>query len=359
TVAEDETSLRNNSAAFGRYEFRPRVMRDVSSIDTTASLLGHRLQFPLVFSPTGFTRIAHSQGELAVARVAARHGLPYTLSTLSTRSIEEVAAVSDGPKWFQVYAWRDRSMVRDMLQRAAANGYDSIMLTVDTAVLGRRERDVRRGFTLPPKLGPGTIVDGIMHPSWTWDFVRNDPITFANVAQSSNNGSGTAVTLSTFISEQFDPALSWDDIDWFRGEWNGTISIKGIQTVEDAVIAADRGVDAVLLSNHGGRQLDGAPAPISLVRPVVEALGGRVPVICDGGIRRGGDIVKALALGATACTMGRSYLYGLGAAGEAGVERALAMLTDEMVRTMRLCGARSLAELTPDLLTELSQGDPR
>jgi L-lactate dehydrogenase (cytochrome) len=230
---------------------------------------------------------------------------------------------------------------------------------VDTAVLGRRERDVRRGFTLPPKLGPGTIIDGIMHPSWTWDFVRNDPITFANVAQSSNNGSGTAVTLSTFISEQFDPALSWDDIDWFRGEWNGTISIKGVQTVEDAVIAADSGVDAVILSNHGGRQLDGAPAPISLVRPVVDALGGRVPVICDGGIRRGGDIVKALALGATACTMGRSYLYGLGAAGEAGVERALAMLTDEMVRTMRLCGARSLAELTPDLLTELPQGDPR
>ena len=355
-AAEDEISLRNNSRAFGNYEFRPRVMRDVSSVDTTASLLGHRLQVPLVFSPTGFTRIAHSQGELAVARVAARHGLPYTLSTLSTRSIEEVAAVSNGPKWFQVYAWRDRSMVRDMLQRAAASGYDSIMLTVDTAVLGRRERDVRRGFTLPPKLGPGTIIDGIMHPAWTWDFVRNDPITFANVAQSSNNGSGTAVTLSTFISEQFDPALSWDDIDWFRGEWNGTISIKGIQTVEDAVIAADRGVDAVVLSNHGGRQLDGAPAPISLVRPVVEALSGRVPVICDGGIRRGGDIVKALALGATACTMGRSYLYGLGAAGEAGVERALEMLTDEMVRTMRLCGATSLADLTPDLLTELPHG---
>lgn len=348
--------MRGNSEAFAGIGFRPRVMRDVSSVDTTASLLGHRLPFPLVFAPTGFTRIAHSQGELAVARVAARHGLPYTLSTLSTRSIEEVAAESNGPKWFQVYAWRDRSMVRDMLQRAAAHGYDSIMLTVDTAVLGRRERDVRRGFTLPPKLGPGTLLDGIMHPAWTWDFVRNDPITFANVAQSSRNGSGTAVTLSAFISEQFDPALSWDDIDWFRSEWQGSISVKGIQTVADAVIAADRGVDAVVLSNHGGRQLDGAPAPVSLVRPVVEALGGRVPVICDGGVRRGGDIVKALALGASACTMGRTYLYGLGAAGEAGVERALAMLTDEMVRTMRLCGARTLAELTPDLVSGIDHG---
>ena len=355
-AAEDETTMRGNSEAFAGIGFRPRVMRDVSSVDTTGSLLGHRLPFPLVFAPTGFTRIAHSQGELAVARVAARHGLPYTLSTLSTRSIEEVAAESNGPKWFQVYAWRDRSMVRDMLQRAAAHGYDSIMLTVDTAVLGRRERDVRRGFTLPPKLGPGTLLDGIMHPAWTWDFVRNDPITFANVAQSSRNGSGTAVTLSAFISEQFDPALSWDDIDWFRSEWQGSISIKGIQTVADAVIAADRGVDAVVLSNHGGRQLDGAPAPVSLVRPVVEALGGRVPVICDGGVRRGGDIVKALALGASACTMGRTYLYGLGAAGEAGVERALAMLTDEMVRTMRLCGARTLAELTPDLVSGIDHG---
>jgi L-lactate dehydrogenase (cytochrome) len=358
-AAEDEVSLVGNSAAFARFGFRPRVMRDVSVVDSTVSLLGHRLAFPIVFSPTGFTRIAHSQGELAVARVAARHGLPYTLSTLSTRSIEEVAAVSNGPKWFQVYAWRDRSMVRDMLQRATAVGYDSIMLTVDTAVLGRRERDVRRGFTLPPKLGPGTIIDGITHPGWTWDFVRNDPITFANVAASSNNGSGTAVTLSSFISEQFDPALSWDDIDWFRREWPGTITIKGIQTVDDALIAADRGVDAVMLSNHGGRQLDGAPAPVSLVRPVVEALGGRVPVICDGGVRRGSDIVKALALGATACTMGRSYLYGLGAAGEPGVELALGMLTDEMVRTMRLCGARSIAELTPDLITELPHGGAR
>lgn len=351
--AEDEVTLRANTAAFAGYGFRPRVMRDVSAIDTTVSLLGHRLASPLLFAPTGFTRIAHSQGELAVARVAGRHGLPYTLSTLSTRSIEEVAAVTTGPKWFQVYVWRDRGMVRDMLRRAKACGYDTIMITVDTAVLGRRERDVRRGFTLPPKLGPGTLVDGLLHPSWTWDFVRHDPITFANVAGSGPDGSGTAVTLSDFISEQFDPALSWDDLDWFRAEWDGHILLKGVQTVEDAVTAVRHGADGVVLSNHGGRQLDGAPAPLRLVRPVRDALGDGATVICDGGIRRGGDIVKAIALGADACTMGRTYLYGLGAAGEAGVERALAMLTDELRRSMQLCGVCSLVEAGPDLLEEL------
>lgn len=351
--AEDEVTLRANTAAFSGYGFRPRVMRDVSGVDTSVDLLGHRLPVPLLLAPTGFTRIAHSQGELAVARVAGRHGLPYALSTLSTRSIEEVAAVTAGPRWFQVYVWRDRGMVRDMLRRAKACGYDTIMITVDTAVLGRRERDVRRGFTLPPKLGPGTLVDGLLHPSWTWDFVRHEPITFANVAGSGPDGSGTAVTLSDFISEQFDPALSWDDLDWFRAEWDGSILLKGVQTVEDAVTAVQRGADGVVLSNHGGRQLDGAPAPVRLVRPVRDALGDGATVICDGGIRRGGDVVKALALGADACTMGRTYLYGLGAAGEAGVERALAMLTDEMHRAMQLCGVRSLAEIGPDLVEEL------
>ena len=209
-AAEDEISMRRNSAAFQQYEFVPRVLRNVADIDTSTSFLGRTLETPLLFSPTGFTRIAHSQGELSVARVAARHGLPYCLSTLSTRSIEEVAAASNGPKWFQVYVWRDRALVKDMLTRAQANGYEAIMLTVDTAVLGRRERDVRRGFTLPPKLGLGTIVDGIIHPAWTWDFIRNEPITFSNIAVSRGD-SGTAVTLSDFISEQFEPALSWDD----------------------------------------------------------------------------------------------------------------------------------------------------
>ena len=196
--AEDEITMRRNSDAFRDYEFVPRILRNVADIDTSTTLLGRSLSSPLIFSPTGFTRIAHSQGELSVARVAATHGLPYCLSTLSTRSIEEVAAVSNGPKWFQVYVWRDRGLVRDMLSRAQANGYEAIMLTVDTAVLGRRERDVRRGCTLPPQLGPGTIIDGILHPAWTWDFVRNDPITFANISGANGGDTGTAVTLSYF-----------------------------------------------------------------------------------------------------------------------------------------------------------------
>lgn len=349
-AAEDETTLARNSSGFAEWEFAPRILRDVSTVDTTTELLGRTIPSPIVFAPTGFTRIAHSQGELAVARVAATHGLPYCLSTLSTRSIEEVAAVGDGPRWFQVYVWRDRGMVRDMLARAKGSGYEAIVLTVDTAVLGRRERDVRRGFTLPPKLGPGTIVDGILHPRWTWDFVTHEPITFANVARSSGNDGGTAVTLSDFISKQFDPGLSWNDIEWFRANWDGPIILKGVQTVEDAVLAQRNGIEAVALSNHGGRQLDGAPAPVSLIAPVVQATDGTLPVICDGGVRRGTDIVKALALGATAVTMGRSYLYGLGAAGEAGVEKALGMLTSELVRAMQLCGLRSIDGIGPELV---------
>ena len=239
-----------------------------------------------------------------------------------------------------------------MLARARHEGYEAIMLTVDTAVLGKRERDVRRGFTLPPTLGPRTIIDGIVHPSWTWDFIRHEPITFANISTSSQATAGTAVTLSDFISQQFDPALSWNDIAWFREHWNGPIILKGIQSVADAVIAKQSGVDAIAISNHGGRQLDSSPAPLDLLAPISDATNGTLPLICDGGIRRGSDIVKAISLGASVCTMGRTYLYGLGAAGEVGVEKALSLLTSELERTMALCGVQSLSDITPDLVAE-------
>jgi L-lactate dehydrogenase (cytochrome) len=349
--AEDEITLGRNVAAFREIGFRPRVLRDVSGVDTHATVLGRPVPFPLVLSPTGFTRIVLPEGECAVARAAQERGLPYTLSTLATRSIEEVAAAApSGRNWFQVYVWRDRGLVKDMLDRAATSGYEAIMVTVDTAVLGRRERDVRRGFTLPPKIGLGTVVDGAMHPGWTWDFLRADPITFANVAGAADVDGTTAVSLSAYINSQFDPSLSWADIDWMRSVWSGPVVIKGIQTVADAKIAVEHGVDAIALSNHGGRQLDGAPTPIELVEPVAQAVGGSIEIYCDGGVRRGSDIVKALALGANACMTGRTYLYALGAGGQRGVEFVIDQLREGMRRTMTLVGASSIGELTTELI---------
>ena len=349
-AAEDERTLAANSDAFARLGFRPRVLRDVSRVDPSTTLLGRRLPLPLVLSPTGFGRIADPQGELAVARSAAKAGLTYTLSTLATRSLEEVAAVSDGPRWFQVYVWRDRGLVEELIRRADAAGYEALVVTVDTAVLGKRERDVRRGFSLPPKIGLGTLVDGALHPAWTWAFVRSEPIKFANVVTREVGDGSDAVSLAEYVSSQFDPSLSWADLDWMRTIWDGPIVVKGIQTVEDARLAVDAGVDAIALSNHGGRQLDTAPTPLDLVEPVVQAIGDAAPVLCDGGVRRGSDIVKALALGATACMAGRAYLYGLGAGGERGVDKALALIDADVRRTMALVGASTVAEITRDLV---------
>ena len=348
--AEDERTLERNVTSFGDIEFKPRVLRDVSNIDTSTTILGRPASMPLIMAPTGFTRIAHSQGELAVARAAARAGVPWSLSTMGTRSIEDVAAVSNGEKWFQVYTWKDRGLVKDLIGRAKASGYTAIWLTVDTAVLGRRERDVRRGMTLPPKIGLGTLVDGAIHPSWTLDFLRNEPITFANVVGQNDEDGTTAVSLAEHVARQFDQALSWDDIDWLRSVWDGPIVLKGIQTVADAKLAVALGVEGIGLSNHGGRQLDDAPAPISLVEPVRQEIGESATIICDGGIRRGSDIVKAIALGADAVSIGRPYFYALGAGGERGVDHLLAFLREGLERTMALSGVRSLAEIDRDLV---------
>ena len=348
--AEDERTLAANEDAYARTTFRPRVLRSVGSVTTTSSILGRPLDYPLVLAPTGFTRIADPQGELAVARAAERAGLPYTLSTLSTRSIEEVRAVSGGRLWFQVYAWRDRGLVKEMIDRAAAADYEALVLTVDTAVLGRRERDVRRGFSLPPTIGARTFIDGALHPGWTLAFVRSEPIRFANVVGRDVGDGASPVTLSDYINTQFDPELSWADVEWLRSVWDGPLVIKGIQTVDDALIAADTGIEAIALSNHGGRQLDGAPATLSLVAPVADAVGGRAEIICDGGVRRGSDIVKAVAAGATAAMAGRAYLYALGAAGERGVERLLQWFRADIARTISLLGVSAPAELTRELI---------
>ena len=348
--AEDERALANNSAAFGLIEFCPNVLRDVSEIDVSTTLLGKPVSMPLVLAPTGYTRLTHSQGELSVARAGERAGIPYSLSTMSTRSIEEVAAVSNGAKWFQVYTWKDRGLVREMVERAAASGYEAIILTVDTAVLGRRERDARRGFSIPPRIGPGTIVDGIVHPAWTYDFMTHEPMTFANVAHLSQYGSDGDMGRGQYVMMNFDQKLAWSDVEWLQSVWSGPLVLKGIQTVDDAKRAVAAGVQAIALSNHGGRQLDDAPAPIALVEPVAQAVQGQAEIICDGGVRRGSDIVKAIALGATACSIGRPYLYAMGAAGERGVDQLLQFFRDGIARTMALSGRTTIAEIDRGLV---------
>lgn len=349
--AEDERTMNRNVGAFADLEFKPRVLRDVSNVDTSSRLLGRSIPAPIVLAPTGFTRIAHPDGELAVARAAAEVGVPYTLSTMGTRSIEEVAGAGAGPKWFQVYTWRDRGLVQELVERAAASGYETIVLTVDTAVLGRRERDVRRGLTLPPKLGLDTVVEGVIHPAWTYGLLINEPITFANVVGREGVDGTTAVTLSEYTNSQFDAAVSWSDVEWLRTVWDGPLVLKGIQTVDDARLAVDHGIEAIALSNHGGRQLDDAPAIVELIEPVAQAVGGQIGLIADGGVRRGSDIVKALALGADTVMVGRAYLYGLGAGGQAGVDQVLRFLVDGMARTMALTGCQRVDDITRDLVT--------
>lgn len=351
-AAEDERSLANNAAAFARLEFRPNVLRDVSAIDTSTTLFGRRVSMPLVLAPTGYSRLTHSEGELSVARAAARADVPYSLSTMSTRSIEEVAAVSDGPKWFQVYTWKDRGLVRELVERSAAAGYEVLWLTVDTAVLGNRERDARRGFTVPPKVGLGTLVDGVLHPAWTWDFLTHDPIEFANVAHLPERAAAGQANMGrgAYVMANFDQKLSWTDVEWLRSVWSGPLVLKGIQTVEDAERAVALGVHGIALSNHGGRQLDDAPAPLELVEPVRQAVQDAATIICDGGVRRGSDIVKAIALGADACSIGRAYLYGMGAAGERGVDQVLRIYRAGLERTMALTGRTSIAEIDRDLV---------
>ena len=350
--AEDESALARNVEAYRRVTFRPRVLRDIGTVEVSTTLLGRPVAFPLVLAPTGFTRIADPEGELAVVRAAGRAGIPFTLSTMGTRSIEECAAVagSDARLWFQVYTWRDRSLVRELVERAAAAGFEALCVTVDAPVLGRRERDVRRGFTLPPEIGPGTLLDGLRHPGWTWRFLRSEPIRFASAQGAAGGDGSTAGDRAEYMASQFDPGLSWRDLEWFRSIWDGPLVLKGIQSVADARLAAEAGVAAIAVSNHGGRQLDGAPASFDLLPEIVEAVGDRVEVICDGGVRRGSDIVKALAVGADAVMAGRLYLYALGAVGEPGVDHVLSLMRSGMERTMALVGAATVGALGPELV---------
>ncbi|WP_181782187.1 alpha-hydroxy acid oxidase [Pseudonocardia pini] len=335
-AADGELSLNRARAAWNRVEFTPSVLRDVSTVDLGRDMLGLRSALPFAFAPTGFTRMMGTAGEPAVASVAARAGIPYTLSTMGTTTIEDVPSAAR--RWFQLYLWRDRAFAKDLVERAAAAGYDTLMLTVDTPVGGNRRRDVHNGLTIPPALTLRTFVDGALHPHWWFDLLTTSPLTFASLES-------TEGTVADLINRVFDPALTMDDVEWLRGAWPGKLMIKGVQNVDDARRVVDAGVDAVLLSNHGGRQLDRAPVPIELVEPTVDAVGDRAEVYVDTGILHGADVVAALALGARGALVGRAYLYGLMAGGQAGVAKAVEILTGEITRTLQLIGVTAVDDL--------------
>jgi L-lactate dehydrogenase (cytochrome) len=341
-AAESETSLRRSREAFARIEFVPSVLQDVSAVDTSTTILGRPYRLPLVFAPTGFTRLMNHEGEPAVARVAGRLDIPYALSTLGTTSPEDVAAAAPGTdKWFQLYLWNDRDAGVELVRRAGAAGFTALVLTVDTPVAGARLRDVHNGFTIPPTLSVRTLFDIALHPGWWFNLLTTEPLRFAAFTE-------TQGTVADLINRVFDPTITVADLGWLREAWSGPIVIKGVQTVNDARAVIDAGADAIVISNHGGRQLDRAPTPLEQLPGIVAAVGSRAEVYIDGGILGGADIVAAVAMGARACLVGRAYLYGLMAGGERGVERAGELLRREVVRTMQLMGVRQLTDLTPE-----------
>ena len=348
-AAEDEVTLRQNRTAFEQYQLLPRVLRDVSKVDTSTTILDQPSSLPLVLAPTGMSRLFHYQGEDAVSRAADKVGLIYSLSSMSTFSIEEVAAMTSGPKWFQIYVWRDRELLKSFIERCRAGGYKALCLTVDVPVFGQRERDLRTGVTIPPTLTFRSVLDTLMRPQWLWQYLTSPRLELANV-RGHSSVSNDAFVLAEYTNAQFDPSVNWDAAEWMVREWGGDFAIKGIMSKEDALRAVDIGVTAIIVSNHGGRQLDHAPGSLEVLAEIVDAVNGRAEVILDGGVRRGTDIIKALALGARACMIGRSYLYGLGAGGGPGVDRALALLGEEIKRNMALMGVTSIAELDSSCL---------
>ena len=348
--ADDEWTLRRNSAAFDDWEFLPRCLVDVSSIDLSTQVFGERIEWPFFCAPTALSRLFHYEGERAVVRAAAATGTIYSLSSFSSMSIEEVAALSPGPKAFQVYVLKDRGLTREFLERARASGYKALQLTVDVAVSGNRERDIVTGMTVPPKLSLMSLIDIALHPAWVYRHLTSKRIDMANVAHRPPPGSESLGGIIQYLNRQLDRSVTWKDAEWMIREWGGPFAIKGVMSAADARMAREVGASAVMLSNHGGRQLDFSPAPFDVLKEVLDEVGGRVEVILDGGVRRGVHILKAMALGATACSAGRPYLYGLGAGGEAGATRALRLLRAELERDMALIGAARLADLSPAML---------
>jgi L-lactate dehydrogenase (cytochrome)/(S)-mandelate dehydrogenase len=347
--AETEQTLRRNESAFADVAFLPRPLNGVSDRDLAIDLFGKRLTLPVIIGPTGLSGLFWPGGELAAARAAAAAGTAFCLSHGSTCTIEELAAAGGAPRWMQVFVYRDRGLTQEFVQRAAASDYDALVLTIDNQLVGSRERDIRNGFTIPPRFSPLDIVAMITKLPWLARMTKTLPtVTFANYTRPGEKAD--IGTMAARLAGMLDPSLSWRDIDWLRGLWKGPLLLKGVLHPKEAAEAIARGVDGVIVSNHGGRQLDGASASFDALPGVVEASAGKIPVLIDGGVRRGSDVVKALALGAAGCLIARPHLYGLAVAGEAGVARVLDILRREIDRSMGLLGVSKISELGSDLI---------
>jgi L-lactate dehydrogenase (cytochrome) len=344
-----QETLRANRADFEKLKLRQRVLVNVDKRSTATTILGEPVPVPLALGPIGLGGMMHGDGEIMACRAAQAAGIPYTLSTMSINSIEEVAAAVDKPFWFQLYVMRDRGFARELVQRAAAAKCSALMLTVDLQVLGQRHADVRNGLTVPPEIKLKNIIDIATKPAWAMSILKGKSKTFGNLA-AHFKGQKNINSLAAWIAGQFDPTLSWKDVEWIKSIWPGKLILKGILDVDDAKIAVTTGADAISVSNHGGRQLDGAPSAISALPRIADTVGSQIEVMFDSGVRTGADIMRALALGARSCIIGRSYIYGLGAGGQAGVSHVISLLRRELDVTMALCGVSSVAEIGRDVI---------
>lgn len=343
--ADDEVTLKRNTKAFDDYELLPAQLSDVSNIDMRTTVLGQNIDWPVMLSPTGASRLFHHEAEPAVVRAAHKSGTIYSLSTLATTTIEDVAAVSSGPKMYQVYIFKDRAITRDFVARCKAQRYDALCLTVDTPVAGNRERDLVTGFGVPPKFTLRSMLSYAWHFPWTIRAILKPGFDMVNVTSSPGVSTEISDGVMEYVNRQFDRSINWQDVEWLASQWDGPLVIKGIQTVADAHKAHASGATAVMLSNHGGRQLESAPAPVDCIAPIADALRDKLEIICDGGVRRGTHVLKAIALGANACSIGRGYLFALAAGGQKGVERALLLLKAEVERSMALVGCDAISKL--------------
>jgi L-lactate dehydrogenase (cytochrome) len=349
--ADDERTLGWNHDRYAELALMPRALVNVAELNTRTTALGHEMALPFYISPTAGQRLFHHEGEAGVARAAHAYGLVYGLSTLATSTIETVGAATPGPKWFQVYVWKDRGLVKSMIERARAAGFTALMLTVDAPIAGKRERDLHNGFSIPPRIGARRVLEAFVRPEWTFNYLTHPKVGFEVLGDI--EGITETAGVMEFINKQFDRTITWDDAAWMIREWGGEFAIKGLIAPDDCVRAAEVGATGVVLSNHGGRQLDSCLAPIDVLEPCVDAAGDRLDVLIDGGLYRGVDIVKALCLGAKAVGLGRAVLYSHAAFGEAGVRRMLAILKDEIDRALALMGVSDVKALNRSYVQRL------